>query len=240
MDATIDEVIAEAVNAIREAKHTEQHEIEARLGRMQDGHFISGVNQEWFNVLLQRLELCSTWSHQDAWQDSEDTTFESRGRQVRQSRVCNTKECRIEVRTIHKSRKACVCVPLGSSRGDEGQDPFHLVPTGVNMMRISYSIEAPVSRQSFPEIVYPIYVRLKQRRSFVLESSALQGASWRFDLTRTWSGKTRAEAEESQCASPPICEVELEWIPPICATKLPVDMARSLSASFYAKMSALI
>lgn len=237
--AAID-VIAEAIGALRRGGHRHQHEVEARLGRMEGGRFVSGVNPEWFEVLLQRLELCGTWTSQEGWVDSEDTTFESRGRQVRQSRVCNTKDCRIDIRSIYKDRKASACRPLEASRGDSGQDPFQLVPTGVDTMRVSYSVEAPVPKQGFPELVRPLHVRIKQRRSFVLESTGIEGAAWRFDLTRTWSGRTREEAEQLQRGGcPAVCEVELEWIPPL-RSSLPEGTEASLLASICAKMSALL
>lgn len=239
---SIDKVITEAIEAIERAEgQAHQHEIEARLGRMEEGRFVSGVNPEWFDVLLQRLELCGDWSSQEAWQDSEDTTFESRGKQVRQSRICNARDCRIEIRSIHKERKASACAPLTASRGGSGQNPFHLVPTGVDTLRVSYATEKPVSKHSFPELVRPLHVRIKQRRSFVLESRAHEGAGWRFDLTRTWAGGTREEAERSQRGGcPAVCEVELEWIPPHRPGPLPAGTVASLSASIRAKMSALL
>ena len=233
-------VITQAVQALRGERGRAHHEIEARLGRMEGGCFVSGVNPEWFDVLLQRLELCGEWSSQQGWQDSEDTTFEARGRQVRQSRVCNTRDCRIEIHSIHKDRKASACLPLEASRGDAGQDPFRLVSTGVDTLRVSYSTETPAAKQSFPELVRPLHVRLKQRRSFVLESHALEGAGWRFDLTRTWAGRSREEAEQRQHDEPPVCEVELEWIPPTKGVdRLPDAMPASLAASIHAKMAAL-
>ena len=239
----IDGVVEDAVRSMMgNMNYRHQHEIEARLGRMEGGHFISGVNPEWFNVIRHRLELCNSWSDQQGWQDSEDTTFEWRGKQVRQSRVCNTKDCRIDIRSIHKDRKASVCVPLQASRGDSCEDPFHLVPTGVDTMRVSYSTETPVAKKSFPDIVRPIYVRIKQRRSFILESSAMEGAAWRFDLTRTWAGRTREEAEQQQHESPAVCEVELEWIPPVTPVALPpvALLVYSLSQSILTKMASLL
>ena len=236
----MDAVISSAVRAIGQGGGCpRQHEVEARLGSMEGDRFVPGVNPEWFKVLLHRLELCTVWSAQEGWQESEDTTFTAGGRQVRQSRICNTKDCRIDIQSVHKERKASACVPLGASRGDSAQDPFHMIPTGVDTMRISYSTEIPVNKLIFPDIVLPTYVRIKQRRSFVLESSALEGAGWRFDLSRTWSGCTREAAEQSQHNSPPVCEVELEWVPPM-NFPLPIGIVDSLSSSFSSKMSALL
>ena len=65
---------------------------------------------------------------------------------------------------------------------------FELVPD----LRISVSDEKQVSAEHLPDTVDPEYIRLKQRRSFVLNKY------WRYDITRSWSGKTKAEAEQKQ------------------------------------------
>ena len=245
MRARMEGVLGVAVEAILHHRSTSSgvaHEIEARLGRMEGKHFVSGVNPKYFDVLLQRLELCDAWASQDGWRESEDSTFEDpHGRQVRQTRTCNTRECRIELSAIHKDRKASACVALARQATEE-DSPFALIPTGVDAMRVSYATETPVKKESLPQLVRPLHVRIKQRRSFTLPSTALEGAAWRFDLTRTWSGSAREEAERRQHEEPPVCEVELEWVPPLAAVAQPpsVALTESLANSIRSKMSALL
>lgn len=211
VDSASIDVVLNALKAIvsNRSSSTLNHEIEARLGSVtHTGNFVSGVDPEWFEALCLRLEKCSEWCEQKQWAESEDTTFNMGAMKVRQSRICDSDNCTVDLYTIRKTPVAHTFVKLPTN--------CNSVPTvdiGADTIKIAHSSEEMI-RASLPTIVRPLHVRIKQRREFVLHSTAVSGAKWRFDMTRAWSGKTREEAETMQSSSPPVCEVEIEWIPP--------------------------
>ena len=75
------------------------------------------------------------------------------------------------------------------------------------VMRVALSEETPI--HSPPELVKPEYVRIRQRASHLYKSTTY---TLRYDLTRTWAGTSRTEAEKEQFSNAATCEVELELV----------------------------
>jgi hypothetical protein len=71
-------------------------------------------------------------------------------------------------------------------------------------LRVALAREVPVPLSQLPDLVNPNHVRIQQRNSYVL-------GNFRFDLTITWSGKTKAEAEHHQrITGHTLFEIEVE------------------------------
>lgn len=189
-------------------------ELEGRLGRMCDGRFVPGVSSVWFQTLAVRLERYPGWAHQSQWVEIEDTFFSHDGRDFRQSRTCNAVTCRVDLSTIQKTRgpsRVILTEQLALVQND-------ILPTDVTALRISQATETECDCQHLPPIVTPTYVRIKQRKTFRLNSQRCSGGGWKFELTRSWAGRNREEAELCQRSSDPVNEVEVEWLPPPDAT----------------------
>ena len=186
------------------------HEVEARLGTIdpESGRFVAGVEARWFEMLLKRMQLYQQWDHNHDWQESEDVFFTVAGRNVRQSRIFDANECTTQILTTVEKRVIC----KGILEMPQSCSP---VAVGANAIRFAYATEEVV-KEALPEIVIaPLHVRYKQRRSFEITSTGIPGAAWRFDFTRIWSGQNHAEAEiKQQRGDEPVCEIEVEWIPP--------------------------
>lgn len=230
LDAIVSSSLSPALN----------HEIEARLGTVTEtGNFVPGVDPEWFEALCLRLEKCNEWCEQKQWTESEDTSFNMGTMKVRQSRICDSDNCTVNLYTIRKKSIAHSLLKLPINC-----DNAPTVDIGADTIKIAHSSEEAI-RASLPTIVCPLYVRIKQRREFVLHSTAVLGAKWRFDMTRAWSGKTREEAETMQSSRPPVCEVELEWIPPSEIVRSEYhsvgldNVSQSLITSMISKLTAL-
>ena len=228
-------VIENAVDAMKtKCEKNVSHEIEGRMGtRGENGNFIAGVDPEWFEALVRRLECCNAWSSQKNWIESEDTSFNLGKTKVRQSRICNPRTCAVDLITLNKKaiNSACIAMEMNND---------HTINIGADTIRVAYSSEK-ITNATLPAIVEPQHVRIKQRRFFTQESTSIKGAKWNYELTRTWSGKTREEAEHNQNTVQPVCEVEIEWQPPDSAFKQleSPKLAKHLTQSLLQKMNSL-
>ena len=164
-------------------------ELEARLGRKgPSGLSVQEEELDRMDVMLRSS------SHFDStpWSESHCFYYDSGGEALRTETQFCSSSIRMTASTVCKQRKSSVDVSL---RGDWAA-------------RVCLSEEKPVTAP--PELVLPHYVRIRQRASHTYQGSS---CSVRYDLTRTWSGPTRNEAEEKQASGAlPVCEVELELL----------------------------
>ena len=181
-------------------------ELEARLGKCDSEGFCAGVSAEFFEALVHKMDICSAWYSVTPWQEYEDVIFNDvRGLAVRQTVFANRESCNLSISTQQKRHRCkltfgattCKSCPLDSNVGH---------------VRIAVSEEIPVSKDDLPSVVMPVYVRFKQRRSYT-ERSSNKDSFWRYDLTKSWSGKTKQDAEQKSQGMPPVYEVEVEWVP---------------------------
>lgn len=236
-------------------------ELEGRLGQISStGKFTSGVNAAFFIVLLNRMHLGRHWIEVTDWNESEDTYFETlSGKQVRQTRLFDTDNVEIKLGLVvckdvlHVTTQAFDVADHDAAQ--QVTDPAAaaidvnrpVISADVNALRISCAKEAQVEDADVPHVVTnPTHVRIKQRKSFYSASKGLDGARWRYDMTRTWSGGNREEAIASQRSEPARCEIEIEWIPPPRRhgdwhSQAAVEcLAEALSKSLIAKLHGLL
>lgn len=97
--------------------------------------------------------------------------------------------------------------------------------------RVSVNSEKPVPDNDLQNSTFysTTFVRIKERTSYFL-------ANWKYDLTRTWSGKTFTEAEYNRSQQTPIFEIEIEIISPSYVQK---HSHKYLALSSMLKLSAL-
>lgn len=202
------ESVCSAIRNIYIDKHT-AHEVEARLGKYVSGRFVPGVDSDWFDAMVMRFEHSESWKEVSHWYEMEDTNFMMGSTKLRQSRICDPVTCDVQLITIEK-------IPISSSViGISCTDTNGGIESGADSIRIAYSKEKEVSgsKNNLPMTVDPIHVRLKQRKYFIMNSDSVPGSQWKFEFSRIWSGSNREEAEMSQ-NNTPVCEIEIEWIPP--------------------------
>lgn len=168
-------------------------ELEARLGRYDTstGRFDAGLYGLYFQNVVTALDACQQWASVSDWEEVVDTFFVlPNGQQAR------TTTSSAGAHTISKTRVASqqlLCMgDLAAANSQSGLD-----------LRITLSREKTVVP---PFTAAPSKVRLKQRRSY-------NAVNWRFDVSRTWMGDTRSQAEAAQMSQGPVYEVELEFTP---------------------------
>lgn len=107
-------------------------------------------------------------------------------------------------------------VRLSTKICDEGsaiisQNSFSICPTIFNI-RLQHSSEFDINSEYLPDQVTTDLVRIKQRESFLFHSYQ-EEHSWRYDMTISWSGSCRTEAENNQRMGNSCYEIEIEYVP---------------------------
>jgi len=213
-------------------------ELEARLGRIEESpvdgstRFASGVDASFYEEVVSLFDEFDGWSDvgpvrmivehfypcrlptvslsnvgddaRGATRDAEvrmvlctDPTHESGPEAHRVDHVEKRRVDNVNVRTL-------VDYPLGSCG----------VPSDWWDVRFSLSEETRIDPDHLPQIVGPRHVRFMVRQTYAYRSAS-DGSLWHYDVTRTWSGATRAEAEQKmKGGAPPVYEIEIELADP--------------------------
>ena len=219
--------IAEAVPYMQDdADAAVKVEIEGRLGVADSNGFSSDIGKAAFCSILAALETYPRWKHVTGWVESQDVFYS-----VELSpEICGyDKPTKLQVRTsvgldankqlilvhILKRRLRSVtmqAVPLGSNA--TSLDGVEQLSTPL-LARISVSIEQSLPLHLLPVAVMPDFVRIKQRKRFLLNSLGIEPPAFAFDLTIVYSGTTKSEAEKRQATGAAASyEVEIEAIEP--------------------------
>lgn len=176
-------------------------ELELRLGRETPQGFRSGVDEDFFQTLEGSLCAFGGWTSADkdevasyayAHSGNMRTTTTYPGPVVTHMRKTRDSE----FFGIHTS----------SDDKSGGQQRLYDI-------RVSLNSEKTILPHELPTHVEPTLVRIRRRRSFVLDGI------WRFDLTRAWSGNTRSDAENRLATQPPDYEVEIEYLASLSQSK---------------------
>lgn len=173
-------------------------ELELRMGAQPaGGTFSPGVARRAFEEIEMDLrdEPKLRPSPQDAYVELHDYHYTDRsGRRIR-TRVHFDSEM-MELSTVHTVKVQVCNVML--KRGD-GCD------AGI---RLSLCREVPVTDP--PQSCMPTYMRIKQRQCF--RDLREGGVVWSYELSKTWAGTSRSNAEHRQHVCPPTYEVECELV----------------------------
>jgi len=174
--------------------------------------FRPGVPEAWMRRTLQRLESYLHWHTIRDWTFTADYYYAiplERWDQSGQPYLVRTTsrfiQDQVQVTHVHKRKLQCLnfqCRPLhhmGLER--EGQD-----------LRVVLNYEDVVPTTKIPLYTATQQVRLKNRKSFLYQPSHASKPLWSFDVTQSWSGKTRSEAEQKQKTQTPQYEFEIECL----------------------------
>ena len=153
-------------------------ELEIRLCRED----MSGINEKAWTRLLSALDACNTWSDKKDASEIVDFFYEAdvRGESIpvrtTRSVLPNGKVlvehlCKNPVRQTFVNLRGCSSV--------------------AQKAKVVFSTEESLDSSFIPEFTTTTGVRIKHRRSFVWKS-------WRFDMTKAWSGVTYSLATQNR------------------------------------------
>ena len=218
------EAAVEASSIIEESRSlfggTGAVELEARLGKLENGVFMVDVGKEAFASICAMLSSYRGWLKVEPWTETHDAfydvmTKDSERISVRTSVCHSSTGCEVKHISKVKLKKVDLgahSVPSGSCSLSPGRD---LNSNGILLdMRISLNYETPISDSTVPDSADTTHFRIKQRQRHWLQSGEDPEPMFVFDLTRTWAGITRTDAEEAQRVYEPCHEVEVECVDP--------------------------
>jgi hypothetical protein len=193
------------------------YELEARFGKWQGQHFQSGVSKPFTEKILNMFDTFAQWSRVTDWEETHDYYYANHADQ-NVPMVRTTASFRTDSKT---GRKRIVTEHI--RKYPRHKIDFQYVTTSPLVypdfrydLRICLNYEERVSEQELPSIVNPSSVRIKSRKSFYYKSEEFPSAEplWKFDVTRSWNGASRTEAELKQKNGDIIYELELECLNP--------------------------
>ena len=176
-------------------------EVEARIGRFENGRFVNGVSLAVFEGHLAMLRQYPDWAEPAEWEQHVDYFYTQNGASIRQrcGPVAGQGFCTSAiVKTVCQKSDFRIC-----------QDD---ISEASGAIRIQKSREIPDSSVADVPAVLPTMVRIVQRISF------LYRGQWRFDLSKVWAGKSFNEADRLKSGPPTSCEIEVELVesdPPV-------------------------
>lgn len=210
-DPGLDRAAAAVLPLVEQHRKDPSAEFEARIGTFPAGRFQNGTGRATIDRVVRTLSHSKYMIdlNKNGWAEEHDFFIDTAdGRSLRtRVRFCDT-EMQIQHSTIEKQSLGCVTV-----RGD------------ACAIRVSLKTEKEVPSGALPAAATPVWVRIKQKRSF----TTLDGV-WRFDVAMTWSGVSKTAAEKQQMHSEPVYEVECELAKPheYLATHTDMHVAKSI------------
>lgn len=210
-------------------------ELEIRLGTIWTGngdHSIhtkeqkkNGIPEELFLHISEFLENCDDWSCIIPNQETHDYYFHvsnnyngtkknSTQKFIPNVPIDKNIEIRSEVSFLLQTKQIKIDHTHKQKKMVHDFSLAHCGPAKLNFdlfARVQLSKEYHIDKKKLTKSVNPNHVRIKQRTSFIkYQGDSNQSPGWKFDLTKTWSGRTRAEAEENQRLKNIVYEFECE------------------------------
>lgn len=185
-----------------------QFEIEARMGTINPstGEFVAGVTRQFLQQTIRLLDQFEDWQKVMPWQEIVDYFYPIPKKQDTTGRtsVFMDPETR-ELKTMHMKKHNEKKVTLQTT-----SDVVKLYD-----VRVALNFEEVLTSSVLPTHTMPSLVRIKNRKRYMYAHDRNDEPVWSFDVTRCWSGKTRAEAEKNQQEDRTTYEVEVECLNPI-------------------------
>lgn len=193
--------------------HHHQHsflELEMRLGTAEpnndDCSFAASTDKNFVMFVLHLFSTCTEWSLVEEWREIHDYfLFDAdQQQQRRRSIIFDFETNSVKQESIAKKRLCDMVI----------RNPHFYYD-----FRLSLSMESPVSGEtsSNPNAAAVVveecrHVRIKQRKTFYYTSKGSHTPTWKFDVTLSWSGRTKQEAEMRQIHGDPCYEFEIECV----------------------------
>jgi hypothetical protein len=185
-----------------------QFEIEARFGQINPatGEFIAGVSRQFMQQTIRLMDQFEDWQQVAPWQEIVDYFYAIPKKQdtIGRTSVFMDAETR-ELKSVHIKKHNEQKVTLQSS-----SEVVKLYD-----IRVGLNFEEVLASSILPTHTTPSLVRIKSRKRYMYARDRSEDPVWSFDITRSWSGKTRAEAEKNQQQDRTTYEIEVECLNPI-------------------------
>lgn len=179
------------------------YELEARFGRVGKDGFTCGVSRAQMDGILEIMQDSGHCVGEEEWSEEHDFIFtDNKGRSLRTRVVFDSNKMILEKKTIEKKVFGKVDAETRVDQGSAGK--------GGRDVRCMLKREQEVT--DVPSATNTDYVRIKQRRRFLLKQGENVPSRWAFDFSMTWSGRTKTEAEMMQISQEPVFEIECELI----------------------------
>ena len=211
------------------------YELECRFGTWQGQYFHNGVSRAFVEKILSMFETFPQWSKVTDWEETHDYYY-SNGSDPTLPMVRTTASFKTDSKT---GRKHIVTEHIRKYTRSKMDFQYHGSPTEFRYdIRVGLNYEEKVSDQELPSIVNPSSVRIKSRKSFYYKSEDFPSSEplWRFDITRSWNGLSRSEAEIKQRNGETTFEVELECLNPRALMVSPKHDSFYVACSMMLKM----
>ena len=169
------------------------YELEGRIGKMQGDQFRASVDRD---IMDEAVSLCSSNSAMKTtdWNELQDFFYIHEGSPVRTRVSYDPRHLTLRAETVRKKKLAGVTARAGANG---------------NAVRVTLSEECTVPPEEVPLITETEHVRIQQRRTaqWTRERTA---PDWRYDLSVSWSGRTKGDAERAQTSADALSTYELE------------------------------
>tara|TARA_B110000046_G_scaffold183574_1_gene219940 strand:+ start:2682 stop:3389 length:708 start_codon:yes stop_codon:yes gene_type:complete len=183
------------INIISELRNDpENSELELRFGRISNtGKFVAGVSLQDVEKFIARLNTNVDIPQTD-WAEHHDFFFPVDGVMTRQRTIFNINTLCIDSEVVQK-----VCVKQVVVRDEKSG----------NACRVALSKEFPVEMSRLPLSTTTNRVRIQQRKVYTWSSNGT-APQWQYEISNTWSGDTRGDAETNKTNCAPTYEFEIE------------------------------
>ena len=214
-----------------------KYELEARFGQWCGQYFKSGVSKMFIEKILTMFSTFSGWSKITDWEETHDYYYTLK-KNVENSVVRTTTFFRFDplsgkktitmehIRKITKKKINLRFMDSYHAAETSGPEIQNLTfGNGKYDLRVCLNYEENLDHTQITEFINPSSVRIKSRKSFYCKSDNFPHDEpvWKFDVTRSWLGNTKSEAEMKQKEGDLTnYEVELECLNPrllMCAEK---------------------
>ena len=189
-----EETISILLEMIEQCASNPCYELEARLGHLSDnGTFIPGVTRAHMDQLIRGMDILVAQETNematecDEWVEEENYYFSVNQKKMRSRVVFDAHQLKVNTTTIEKT----IIKSL-------------ILKSHVMDVRICLSKENVVT--SVPSIINTTHVRIKQKRTFISNTSPFI-----IDCGIIWAGKTKTLAEKEQMSTEPLFEIECEF-----------------------------
>lgn len=170
-------------------------ELECRFGRIENGKYVSGVSREFYE-LCEGLCTSSNVFQSTRPTETHDIFFCDESKAPHRAIVSfDSENLTINTSIDQKTKIKNIDLDCGNNIG----------------IRVTVSKEIEVNKQIFKTKAFdPNFVRIKRRSSHTYRSTKMKHVSFRYDVSKVWSGKTKTEAEMNQHNKKTSYEMEVE------------------------------
>ena len=240
-----------------------KYELEARFGLWTGQYFKNGVSKKFIEKVLYLFEQCPHWFKITDWEDTHDYYFDETIMNCSQYKSSSEwpRSGNHYSNAIIRITTHFVSDPLSGKKsitteyikkiskrklnlkfvdGTNGKDRLS---NDLYDLRVCLNYEETLSKEDIPDCMNPTSVRLKTRKSFYYKSDNIPSYDpvWKFDITRSWLGESKSEAEHKQKANESTnYELELECLNPTALMCLDKHDSFYVMCSMLLKMSDLL